>query len=151
MATIQRSITVNTPQDRVAAYLEDPNNMLHYAPGVHRVADVNMTDKRGGDSFRATYSALGLRFPIKFTVTEYVKSQKVVLKMEGGMKGTFTWTVMSRGNSTEVGVRIDYEMRGGIMGKAMNAMLLERMNEKNTERMLENIKMLAESEMRKAA
>jgi hypothetical protein len=37
-------------------------------------------------------------------------------------------------------------VRGGIVGQAMNALLLERMNEKNIERMLENVKLIAETE-----
>jgi hypothetical protein len=37
-------------------------------------------------------------------------------------------------------------MPGGVLGKAIDALLMERMNEKNAERMLENIKMIVESQ-----
>jgi hypothetical protein len=40
---------------------------------------------------------------------------------------------------------MEYEMAGGILGKAMNAMLVERMNEKNAERLLENLKLVSEA------
>ena len=65
------------------------------------------------------------------------------------MKGTVTWVTAGKGNATEASVRIDYQMKGGIIGTAMNALLVERMNEKNAERMLENLKMLAEAAVRK--
>ena len=35
--------------------------------------------------------------------------------------------------------------QGGILGKAMNAVLVERMNEKNAERLLENLKLVSEA------
>jgi hypothetical protein len=36
-------------------------------------------------------------------------------------------------------------MAGGVLGKAMNAVLVERMNEKNAKRMLENLKLVCET------
>ena len=35
---------------------------------------------------------------------------------------------------------MEYEMAGGILDKAMNAVLVERMNEKNAKGVLENLK-----------
>ena len=43
-----------------------------------------------------------------------------------------------RGKSTHLTTAMEYEMAGSILGKAMNAVLVERMNEKNAERLLEN-------------
>ena len=40
---------------------------------------------------------------------------------------------------------MEYEMAGGILGKAMNAMLVERMNEKDAEQLLENLKQVSEA------
>ena len=40
---------------------------------------------------------------------------------------------------------IDYRMRGGILGKAIDALLVERMNDRNAARMMENLKMISEA------
>jgi carbon monoxide dehydrogenase subunit G len=61
------------------------------------------------------------------------------------MKGTWLWQLEPRGTSTHLTTQMEYEMAGGILGKAMNAMLVERMNEKNAERLLENLKLLSEA------
>jgi uncharacterized membrane protein len=60
------------------------------------------------------------------------------------MKGAWTWRLSPRGKSTHVTTTMEYEMTGGILGKAMNAVLVERMNEKNAERLLENLKRVSE-------
>ena len=39
---------------------------------------------------------------------------------------------------------MEYEMAGGTLGKAMNAVLFERMNERNARGMLENLKLVCE-------
>ena len=145
MAVVERSTTIDAPAEKVFEYLEDPNNIPQYAPGVSRVDDVRRSEERVGDSYRTVYSVMGLDFPTKFTTVEHERPRKVVARMEGGMTGAFAWTLAPQDGSTRVDVRIDYEMKGGILGKAMDALLVERMNQKNAERMLENLKMLSEA------
>lgn len=145
MAVVERSTTIDALVEKVFEYLEDPNNIPRYAPGVSRVDDVRRSEERVGDSYRTVYSVMGLDFPTKFTTVEHERPRKVVARMEGGITGTFAWTLAPQDGSTRVDVRIDYEMKGGILGKAMDALLVERMNQKNAERMLENLKMLSEA------
>ncbi len=93
----------------------------------------------------ATYAVLGLHFPMTFTATEYEHPTKLTRRFEGGMKGTWTWLLEPRGNSTHMATAMEYEMAGGILGKAMNAVLVERMNEKNAKGMLKNLKLVSEA------
>ena len=97
-----------------------------------------------GDSARYTYTALGLRFTVKFTVMGWEKHKRTVGRLEGGIGGTLTNTYERQGNGTKVTWRMEYTMKAGILGKAVNRLLVERMNEKNMERSLENLKMLCE-------
>ena len=113
--------------------------------GVTRVSDFNQTPQRVGDTGRVTYSAMGLRFPMKFTVTAYEKNARFELSMEGGMTGTMNWELTPQGSGTALSLTLDYRMRGGILGKAVDELLVERMNDRNAERMLENLKMISEA------
>jgi carbon monoxide dehydrogenase subunit G len=61
------------------------------------------------------------------------------------MHGTWSWRLEPAGQSTYLTTAMEYEMAGGILGKAMNAVLVERMNEKNAERLLENLKLVSEA------
>ena len=145
MATIHKSIDIDAPAERVFAILTDPQRLPEYAPGVISVEDIRQTEQHLGDSFSATYAVLGLHFPVTFTVIEYEQPTRLSTRFEGGMKGTWTRLLEPRGNSTRLTMIMEYEMAGGILGKAMNAVLLERMNEKNAERMLENLKLVSEA------
>lgn len=144
MAVVQKTIPINAPVETVFEVLNDPNRIPEVAPGVSRVDQVRH-EGRVGDSFRTVYSVMGLGFPMKFTTVEYTSPTRIIQRMEGGMTGTFTWILEPRDGATQATVRIDYEMMGGVLGKAVNALLLERMNEKNAERMLENLKMISEA------
>ncbi len=145
MATIHKSIDIDAPAERVFAILADPKRLAEYAPGVTSVENIRQTEQHLGDSFRATYAVLGLHFSMTFTATEYEHPTKLTTRFEGGMKGTWTWLLERRGNSTHMTTAMEYEMAGGVLGKAMNAVLVERMNEKNAERLLENLKLVSEA------
>ena len=145
MPTIHKSIDIDALAERVFELLTDPRRLPEYAPGVISVEDVQQTEQHLDDSARATYSVLGLRFPITFTIIEYEPPTKLATHFEGGMKGTWIRLLEPRGKSTHLTTVMEYEMAGGILGKAMNAVLVERMNEKNAERMLENLKLVSEA------
>ena len=145
MATIHKAIDIDAPAERVFEMLTDPKRILDYAPGVISVEDIRQTEQHLGDSFRATYSVLGVHFPMTFTATEYEQPTRLTTRFEGGMKGTWSWLLEPRGTSTHLTTSMEYEMAGGMLGKAMNAVLVERMNEKNAERLLENLKLVSEA------
>ena len=145
MPVIRKSIDINASLEKVFTILDDPERIQEYGVGVTRVSDFNQTPQRVGDTGRITYSALGLRFPMKFTVTAHEHNAKISLSMEGGMTGTMNWEVTPQGSGTAAAVTIDYRMRGGILGKAFDVLLVERMNDRNATRMMENLKMISEA------
>ena len=145
MPVIRKSVDIDAPPDKVFTVLDDPERIQEYGVGVTRVSDFNQTPERVGDTGRITYSAMGLRFPMKFTVTAHEHNARAVLAFEGGMIGTMDWQLSPRGTGSSLSLTIDYRMRGGILGKAMDALLVERMNDRNAERMLENLKMISEA------
>ena len=146
MAAIQKTIVVNAPIEQVFQALDDPDKMPLYVPNVTKISDVQRSDARLGDRFQATYAMMGMHFEEKFTYTEYERPRKIAAQFADGMTGTMSCTLEPLGDSTRLSLEISYQMRGGVLGKAVDALLVERMNEKNAERMLENIKMIVESQ-----
>jgi carbon monoxide dehydrogenase subunit G len=145
MPVIHKSMVISRPADRVFTILEDPHTLPQYAPGVSGVSEVQQSERRIGDTFKVAYEVVGIKFPLKFTTVEFDRPSKIVTHMDGGMRGTYNWSLQSQGSNTAVDVDLDYQVRGGIFGKMMNGLLVERMNDKNVEQMLENLKSLAES------
>jgi carbon monoxide dehydrogenase subunit G len=97
------------------------------------------TEKRVGDSFRIIYKVLGVTFDEKFKVTEYQRPSRLRTTFDGGMKGTFAWSFAPEGSKARLNVDIDYQLAGGPVGKAIDAALLHRTNEKTIEQQLQNL------------
>ena len=87
---------------------------------------------------------LGLRFPTKVTILQWEKNRLMVMHMDGGLKGTLTFSFTTHRGYTRVSWHINYNSKGGILGKAANALLVQRLNEKNVDRRLENLKLICE-------
>jgi carbon monoxide dehydrogenase subunit G len=139
MAHIQKRATIDAPIEKVFDFVDDPEKISTYAPNVERVVDVVRTEKRVGDSFRVIYRVLGVTFDEKFKVTGYERPNRLENSVKGGMTGTFNWNFEPQGKQTLVNVDVQYSLAGGPIGKAIDAVMLERTNEKTMEQMLQNI------------
>jgi carbon monoxide dehydrogenase subunit G len=69
-----------------------------------------------------------------------VSPRKAGSRFEGGMKGTFDWSFEPQGEQTKTSVDVRYELAGGVLGKAVDALVPERTNEKTIEDMLQNMR-----------
>ena len=140
MAEIHKSVTVDAPAERVFDLLDDPNAIPRYTPNVERVEDVRQTEQRVGDTFRVFYKAVGMTFEETFTVTEHQRPTRLASRFQNGMKGTFLYQVSPQGEGAVLTVDVQYELPGGPLGKAVDALLLERTNEKTIEKQLDNLR-----------
>ena len=84
-----------------------------------------------------------MTFEEKLTITEHQRPTRLVSSFENGMKGTFVYQVAPQGQETTLTVDVRYELPGGALGKAVDALLLERTNEKTIEKQLDNLRQMA--------
>jgi uncharacterized membrane protein len=143
VAEIHKSVTIDAPAERVFDLLDDPSAIPSYTPSVERVEDVRQSEQRIGDTFRVIYKAVGMTFEEKFTVIEHNRPTRLASRFENGMKGTFVYQVTAQGEQTALTVDVQYELPGGALGKAVDALLLERTNEKTIEKQLDNLRQMA--------
>ena len=143
MAEIKKSVTIDATANEVFDIVEDPSNFTKFVPNVSEVVDIHRTERRIGDTFRVVYKVLGLTFDEKFTTTEYDRPTYLTSAFKGGMNGTFRWSFEPHGRQCQVTVEINYDVAGGALGKAVDAVMLERTNAKSIEGMLENLRRMA--------
>ena len=139
MAKLARTVIVQAPVEKVFNVLDDPKALPFLYNCICSVSDLHRSEKHLGDTFKGTFSVIGLQFDVTFTTTEHDRPLKIVERFEGAMTGTMVFTLETRSNATSVSLEVDYELSKGLLGKIANKLLFERMNEKSAERMLENL------------
>ena len=74
-----------------------------------------------------------------------MRGQFLSLKLDGMITGTSRWVYTPEGNgTTRVTCLFEYEMPGGGLGQALNKLVVERMNNDNVEKSLNNLKTILE-------
>ena len=77
MTFIQRAVEVNAPADKVFDVIDTPRRVPEWAAGITSVSDIRESEGRVGDTMKATYSVMGMRFPMIWTITEHEKPTKL--------------------------------------------------------------------------
>lgn len=144
MATILRKIQINAPVEKVFQFVTSPDNWTKYVTSLVDVRDVSSPGVEKGTTFVWKYRMLGMDFGGKGTVTENVKNEKFGMKMEGGFPITENYGFHRAGGGTELTVEVIYETPSRIMQAVSKSGLVEKLNQKEADGVLEKVKMFCE-------
>ena len=141
-------MTIERPVEKVLEYIDDPENLAKCAPMAERVVKVGRSGRRVGNSFRVVYRVLGMPVNEEFRVIGFEPPRRhtphrrfqIWQTFHGPAVGTFTWTLEAEGNQTYASLDAGYQLMGGVFGRALNALLVERAVRKDVDQMLENMK-----------
>ena len=140
MPTIRRSISIHTPADRAFAYIADPTHLPALWPSLVEVR--NVESHAAGTSFDWDYKLLGMRIHGHSDPVEQVANERLVTRSVRGIPNTFRWLFAGHDEDTEVALEVDYE--SPIPGKLADR-LLRRLNEREAETLLQNLKSTLEA------
>ena len=142
MPTINNSINISAPIEKVFAYLSDPRNSPEWFVGMTEVSDVSGSGV--GQHNRWTYTMIGIPFHGESKITEYVPNQRSVSKQEGGITSIMTWTFAPHEGGTKLDMDIDYTIPVPVLGKLAEKVVFKR-NQREAQMSMENIKEKMES------
>lgn len=144
MATITRKIIIGAPLEKVFQFVVSPDNWTKYVTSLVEVRDISSKGVEKGTTFVWQYRMLGMNFGGKGAVTENVKNEKFGMKMEGGFPITENYGFRQINGGTELTVEVIYETPSKIMSVVSKSGLVEKLNQKEADGVLEKIKILCE-------
>ena len=137
MAKLTKSITINTPVEKVFGYVSQPTNLPEIWPSLIEVKDVkHLPDGKTTD--RWTYKMAGMRLK-GTTESEYVENKSVISKTEGGVKSTQTWTFEPADGGTKATFEVEYNIPIPVLGKLAEAIVV-KMNDNEGDAIMANLK-----------
>jgi uncharacterized membrane protein len=138
MATVNKSITINAPIEKVFKYATEQTNLPEIWPSLLENKVVERLPN-GGAKSQYVYKMAGMRFEGISIDTEYIANQRVVSKTEGGVESELTWEFQSEGEATKVTFRGEYTVPIPLLGKLAEAFIVKQ-NENEAETILANLK-----------
>ena len=152
MSEIHKTVTVDAAVERIVDFLDNPRNIALFVPNVARVVDVNRPGQRVGTTFRVIYRRLGMKFDIEILVSRFEGPRRTTphrryqlwWSFQGLIRGSSVWTLEALDNQTEAGIDLEYQLMGGVVGRAVDWLVVERTNQKSVTQMLANMKRVLE-------
>jgi len=149
MRKIAKSVMIDAPVERVYDYLTRPMNLPDIWPSLIDVENVDR-EADGSHSFDWTYKMAGIRFHGHSNTTEVAPNRLVVAHNESGIPSTFRYEYGSKDGGTHLRLEIEYEVPGKVLDKLAEP-IIARINEREAETLLNNLKEMMELGGEKAA
>jgi uncharacterized membrane protein len=146
MTKIERSILIKATPEEIEAIHNDIDRLTEWYAGVEKAVSDGIYPNVGG-KVRLIYKAAGMTFEMTNTCLEFEYARVGRYKMEGMITGKYAEILEPVEGGTRFTMKFDYQMPGGGLGKIVDRLLVEKMNAKNLEDSLKNLKVLVEREV----
>ncbi len=143
MASLEKSVFINASPEEIDEVSLNASRWVEWYPGVEEAVP-NDGFPELGSVVDVVYKASGATFNLTFTVIEYNPRSSIAYELDGMITGTSRYHYTPEGDGTWLTSNYDYKMPGGFLGKIADKVVVERMNAKNLEDSLENLKALVE-------
>ena len=145
MAKATSSITINKPIKEVFEYMASPHNGPAFTPNLNENTNIFPEKDGAGQKFDWRFNMAGVDLRGKAEVTEYTPPTKVIISSKGDADSTWTYTLEEADGGTKVVVEINYEIAETALQRIANKMVINKLAQKTTEQMLENLKVILEA------
>ncbi len=144
MPKSEASVTINAPIEKIFDAIADQEKAAQY------ISTAVLTDTKGkpdelGSYSEWTYPVAGMKIHGKMTVSEVDKPHRLVQEMSGTMTGKWIWSLEQDGQAVKVVFSVEYSVPGGILGKVANKLFLGRINQRNSEKCVQGLKVYCET------
>lgn len=144
MAVIKRSVEINAPLRKVFEFVSKPENWTKYVTSLIAVENISDDPIKVGTTFDWTYRMLGMDFNGKGKVLEYEQDSRFKMVMEGHFPIIETYIFQGDDTKTTLTVQIEYDLPGKLLGVLADRVVVEKLNVKEADTVLDKIKTLCE-------
>jgi uncharacterized protein YndB with AHSA1/START domain len=144
---VQRSIEIAAPPQKIWPFLVEPEKILKWFNLLRKFEYTG--DKRSGvgTTFYYEEKSGGQLMKLNYAVTEWAENKKLAFSVTSGSlkKDDQVWSIEAIPSGSRFTMFEDLEMPMGIIGKIIGALFGGMMIGKNMEKILANLKSLAEA------
>jgi carbon monoxide dehydrogenase subunit G len=144
MAKVSASKIINKPIKEVFEYTASPFNGPAFIPNLSENTNITPKEPGKGQTFNWRFTLVGVDLKGKAEVVQYDYPHKVIVKSTGDSNTTWVYTFAEEGKATKVRVDIDYEVVENVLQKVVNRFVVDKLNQRTAEQMLDNLKTILE-------
>jgi uncharacterized membrane protein len=147
MANAKALIVIRTPVSEVFEYTASAENGPAFIPNLNE--NTNIVPERAGvdQTFDWRFNMAGADLRGKAAGIVFEVDKRVTLRTTGDVNATWDYQFDDLGDgTTRVTTEVIYDINPSVLQKIVNATLLDRINQNTIEQMLDNLKLILESD-----
>ncbi len=144
MSHITKVKYVKADAAKMVEYIADVANHPAFVSALKSVDNLSGDSKEVGASWDWTYMMAGVELSGKAETTGYMAGQSYSYKTTTGALSQWTYSVEPAEEGTKLTVDIEYEVPENVLGKIVDKMALEGINDHEGEQAVENLKAILE-------
>lgn len=144
MAKVSASILINKPIRKVFEYTASPINGPAFIPNLSENANMHPKKPCLGQTFDWRFTMTGIDLKGKAVVTEFDPPHKTTITTSGDSKATWIYTFQKENGGTRVTIEVKYEIAENMLKKIANKLIINKLNQRTAEQMLNNLKTILE-------
>jgi uncharacterized protein YndB with AHSA1/START domain len=144
---VQRSIEIAAPPEKIWPCLIEPEKILKWFNLLRKFEYTGDKRSGAGTTFYYEEKSSGQLMKLNYRVTEWVENKKLAFSVTSGSlkKDDQVWSIEATPTGSQFTMFEDLDMPMGIIGKIIGALFGEMMIGKSMEKILANLKGLAEA------
>ena len=145
MPEVENSIEIAAPVETVFDVIANqPERMVDWWPPYELNERVTPAPTRVDSVSRYVYNMMGVKLKGEHKVMEMRENEFLRVQTISGIDSTFEFTFLPSDTGTNLDIRVVYTVPGGLIGKALNKLAVEKKNEEDLKHGLQNLKQLIE-------
>ena len=141
MTTVTRSVQIREKPEAVIDYIADVRNHPAFIGGLKTVDKVNGDPTRVGTSWDWTFLLAGVLLSGRAETSDFEKGKRFAFRTSG-VRSTFTYCVEPDGDGTRLTANVDYELPNSVLAKFADRAVVERLNEAEADRAIQNLRVI---------
>ena len=143
---VQRSVEIAAPPEKIWPFLIEPEKIVKWFNLLQKFEYTGDKRRGVGATFYYEEKSGGQLMKLNYKVTEWVENKKLAFKVTSGSlkKDDQVWSIEATPTGSRFTMFEDLEMPMGIIGKIIGALFGEMMIGKSMEKILGNLKKMAE-------
>ena len=144
---VQRSIEIAAPPEKIWPFLIEPEKILKWFNLLQKFEYTGEKRSGVGTTFYYEEKSGGQLMKLNYVVTEWVENEKLAFRVTSGSlkKDDQVWSIEATPSGSRFTMFEDLEMPWGVIGKIIGALFGKSMIGKNMDKILANLKRLAEA------
>jgi uncharacterized membrane protein len=139
MSRVAKSAVINGTADQIMNYIADVKNHPAFIGPLKSVANLSGDPKQAGTSWDWTFVMAGVEFSGRAETVSYEAGKTFSYRTTTGVLSTFTYSAEPQAGGVKVTVDVTYDVPQALLSR-MQATVVEKLNEAEGSRAVENLK-----------